>query len=246
MKQRKMKKIILGLIVLGLAGAAAFALTRKGPETEPVTYQYRPSEIKQSEKPGELPSKVLHDVQFVSQAPFGDWDDERQQDGCEEMNSFMAVRWALGKSFAKEEALDELFKMAAFEEKRFGTFHDTSAADTKILIEEYFGFKNVELKYDITIEDIKKSLASGAVVIAPADGTILANPYYTPPGPIYHFLLIRGYDQKNFITNDSGTKRGEAYKYPFERVISAIRDYPTGQHPEITSKRKAILIIRKD
>jgi hypothetical protein len=157
----------------------------------------------------------------------------------------MAVRWATGKSLSKEEALDELFKMANFEEDKFGTYHDTSAEDTKTLIEEYFSFKDVELKYDITAEDIKKILASGAIVIAPADGTRLNNPNYKAPGPTYHYLLIRGYDQKYFITNDSGTRKGEGYKYTFDTVINALRDYPTGTHPEITSERKAILIFRK-
>lgn len=248
MEQKNMKKIILGILVLAIAAIATYAFTKKEPTTEPVTYQYRESEIdeKSQETPKELPTKILHDVDFVSQAPFGDWDDPRQQDGCEEINALMAVRWAQEKSLSREEALDELFKMAEFEEKRFGTYHDTSAEDTKILIEEYFDFKDIELKYDVTAEDIKKILADGAIVIAPADGTRLNNPNYTAPGPTYHYLLIRGYDQKNFITNDSGTRKGEEYKYTFNTVMNALRDYPTGKHPEIITERKAILIIRKD
>ena len=38
-------------------------------------------------------------------------------------------------------------------------------------------------------------------------------------------LVLIGYDENNFITNDPGTRRGEKYKYPQERVVNAIHDW---------------------
>lgn len=43
-------------------------------------------------------STILYDVPFAAQAPFGEWSDKRQQDGCEEVSALMAVKWAGEKS----------------------------------------------------------------------------------------------------------------------------------------------------
>jgi len=79
------------------------------------------------------------------------------------------------------------------------------------------------------------------------NGQALGNPNFTPPGPEYHFLLIRGYNPSTdtFITNDPGTRNGELYKYSSDTLFNAIRDYPTGDHLPITSTRKAMIVILK-
>ena len=40
-------------------------------------------------------------------------------------------------------------------------------------------------------------------------------------------LVIRGFDGKNFITNDPGTKRGKNFKYPYARLMDALHDWPS-------------------
>ena len=76
------------------------------------------------------------------------------------------------------------------------------------------------------------------------DGRVVRD---APPGPERHNLVIRGYDPTNgeFITNDNGTKRGEAYRYKSDVLISAIRDYPTGDRNPITEIRRAMIVVRK-
>ncbi|KKU51956.1 MAG: hypothetical protein UX75_C0058G0008, partial [Candidatus Moranbacteria bacterium GW2011_GWE2_47_10] len=37
---------------------------------------------------------------------------------------------------------------------------------------------------------------------------------------------------KEFITNDSGTRNGEGYRYGENVLFGAVRDYPTGNHYE--------------
>jgi hypothetical protein len=250
-KKRRLNKFLPYLLIpLALATALAIVLSReKSDSWIPLTDELRgdqAEEIQTDPKTLELPKKIILEAPFSSQAPFGNWDDPRQQDGCEEMSSLMAARWAKNQPLTSKEAETELFNIAAFEEKRFGTFHDTSAADTEQLIEEYFDLSMVDLSYDVSVDNIKKELAKGNLVLVPANGQRLNNPNFTQPGPERHFLVIRGYDEKNFITNDPGTRKGEAYKYPYSVLLNAIRDYPTGDHLPIEGERKAMIIVSKE
>lgn len=188
------------------------------------------------------------DIPFTSQAPFGDWADPRQQDGCEEAVSLMAVYWAQGKSFTKQEALAEILSISRYEEEKFGSFHDTSAQDTaERIIRGYFGYTKFEVKKNITIQDIIREIMLGNPVIVPLNGQANGNPYYTAPGPERHNLVIRGYDPKTqeFITNDNGTRRGENYRYKQEVLFNAIRDYPTGDHVPIAGIEKSMIVVKK-
>ena len=202
-----------------------------------------------TEESSTLKSKVNISVPFVSQASTGNWDDPRQQDGCEEAASYMAYLWATGqdKPSATEQE-KKIIEISDWEEKTYGGYHDTSAKDTaERILKGYFKYTNFEVKYDIDADDIRAALSQGNIVIAPADGQAIQNPYFTSPGPERHFLLIRGYDlaKDEFITNDNGTKRGEAYRYKTSQLMNALRDYPTGYHEPITENKKAIIIIKK-
>ena len=83
-------------------------------------------------KPTIKPEFVLHDVPFVAQAPTGAWSDPRQQDGCEEAASYMAVLWARGElppeTLAKK--VEALLEISDWESQNYDEYHDTSALDT--------------------------------------------------------------------------------------------------------------------
>lgn len=194
-----------------------------------------------------IPKKVLLDVPFAPQAPFGNWADERQDYGCEEASILMAVYWAEGKELSYAKAEEEIIAISEFEKKVYGNFYDTSAADTLKVLETYFGYVNARVQYDIHIVDIKAELAVGNVVIVPINGRLLGNPYFTPPGPPKHKLVIRGYDDatQEFITNDPGTKRGEAYRYSYEVMEGALVDYPSGRDEEIVNFHTAMIVVGK-
>lgn len=190
----------------------------------------------------------ISSVPFVPQAPFGEWKDRRFQDGCEEAASLIAVRWAKGQTLSKTQAKQEIIKMAAYEQKKFGGYADTSAADTLArLIKGYFKYDKAAVKKNITVDDIITEIKNGYLVIAPFNGQKLKNPYYTQPGPERHMIVIRGYDEatNEFITNDVGTRRGENYRYPKDILFSAIRDYPTGNHQAIKTAEKNIIVVIK-
>lgn len=204
-----------------------------------------------AEKPlteAESPQIILLDVPFTAQAPFGQWQDPIYQNACEEASLLTAILWVRGvKSISKQEATDELKKFAEFEIEKYNNFYDHSAADTGQLMRDYFSYDNIEIKENIGAEDIKSELVKGNLVIVPINGRKVGNPYYTPPGPLEHMLVIIGYDwnTKEFITNDVGTRHGEKYRYKEDILEASIRDYPTGYKELITEIKKVMLVIEK-
>lgn len=191
---------------------------------------------------------IVLNVPFAAQAPFGNWSDPRQQDGCEEAAALMALRWVRGQSVTAQEALDEIIAISAFEEKNYGSYHDTSAQDTvNRIFKDYYGYDRVTVRSDITAEDIKSELSDGKIIIVPANGRLLGNPNFTPPGPERHMLVVKGYDynRKEFITNDPGTRQGKDYRYPEAVLFEAIRNYSTGYHEPIIGTEKTMIVVSR-
>ncbi|MFH0840900.1 MAG: C39 family peptidase [bacterium] len=199
-------------------------------------------------EPVKQASIIKYSVPFTPQAPYADWDDPRQQDGCEEASSIMAVYWARDKSLTRYEANKMINEISNWEEEIYGSFHDTSAQDTVLrIIQRYFSHKNAIVKNNVEINDIILAIEQGNLILTPANGQILGNPYFTQPGPTTHMLVIIGYDPDTdeFITNDPGTKRGEGYRYKTSVLFNAIRDYPTGDHEPIQTIQKNIILVGK-
>lgn len=197
--------------------------------------------------PPRIPELVSFDVPFTPQAPLGNWSDPRQQSGCEEAVALMAMRWIQGQRLTPEEAVREIIAISEFERAHFGHFHDTSAQDTaERIFKGFFGYEAVEVRYGIGGEDIKQELGLGNLVIVPVNGRALANPFYTPPGPLRHMLLVKGYDPatQEFITNDPGTKQGEGFRYPEAVLDAAIQDYGSGFHGSISGEAKVMIVVR--
>lgn len=213
----------------------------KSKETPVVNSE--PEPIKKEE-----PQIILLDVPFLAQAPFGQWEDPIYQSACEEAALLMAMLWVKGEAvISKEDATIELKKFADFEIEKYNNFYDHSAVDTAQLMRDYFNYNNVKVVNDISIDDIVGELEKGNVVIVPINGQVLMNPYYTPPGPAEHMLLIKGYDYntKEFITNDVGTRQGENFRYDEDILWESIRDYPTGHKEPISEIKKTMIIVGK-
>lgn len=177
-------------------------------------------------------SIVIIQVPFTSQAPLGGWSDERQQDGCEEASAAMAMAWVNGeKNITKQEWLDRILAIADFEQKKYGENRDVALKDVvSWIFNDYFSYQKVSIKPVASSSDIIKELEKGNVVLIPTNGQALKNPNYKAPGPEEHMLVIKGYDYKKdeFITNDSGTRLGENYRYSSKTIFNAIRPYETG------------------
>lgn len=184
-------------------------------------------------------------VPFTSQAPFGDWDDPRQQDGCEEASLIMVWHWRNKTPLTSADALKEILTMSHWSEEHIGEYLSTSAADTAKIFREYYKTTDITVRYDITAEDIKAELAKGKVIIVPSDGRELHNPNFKQPGPPEHMLVVIGYDERRdeFVTNDPGTRNGKGYRYSATTLMNAIGDYPTGHHLPNPNPRTAMLVV---
>jgi len=188
------------------------------------------------------------DVPFTPQAPFGEWSDLRQQNACEEAAVIMAMYWVRGQSLSPQEAKDKIIAISDWEQQRYGIYQDTSARDTaERIFKEYFEYQKVNVVNNITLQDIINELTKNNLVIAPANGQTLNNPFFNSPGPERHMIVITGYDYraKEFITNDPGTKRGQDYRYDQDVLFNAIRDYETGYHQPIAGIKKNMIVVQK-
>ncbi len=191
----------------------------------------------------ELPLSINLAVPFTPQAPHADWG-EPYKESCEEASVYMVERYYEGEPEGLIEAgkADEAIQtIVAFEHELFGYYEDTTAEQTGVFAELMFG-RTYELIEDPSVDDLKSHLVQGRPVIIPAAGRLLNNPHFTAPGPIYHMLVVRGYTEAGqFIVNDPGTYRGEAYLYDFDTLLYAMHDWNGGD--EITDGRKVALVI---
>ena len=194
------------------------------------------------------PQIILLDVPFLAQAPLGQWENPVYQNACEEASLLTAILWVRGvKSISKEEATEELKKFAEFETEKYNNFYDHSIVDTAQIMKDYFGYHNIGVRENIFAEDIIAEIKNGNLVIVPVNGQILKNPFYTPPGPDRHMLVVIGYDSRaeEFITSDVGTRHGEKFRYKKDVLEASIRDYPTGHKEPILEIKKAMIVVKK-
>lgn len=263
---RIMKKIlIVGIILIGALsffpkrsgfeapisipsedGSASENMSRY--ESETIVEEKEEIEIVARE-PEVIMKRILQEVPFTSQAPMGNWSELIFQNACEEASLLMADKWASGGIFGTAEERESEIRLITKEEERFfpKNTYDLSAEDTLFLAKSLYPEMNISLVENISKENIISALVKESIAIIPANGQKLGNPNFTAPGPLYHMLLIRGYDpvSDEFITNDPGTRRGELYRYKTDILFDAMQDYETGYHGKIFPDEKVMLLIQK-
>jgi VanZ family protein len=188
-----------------------------------------------------IPKNIFIKVPFTTQAPLVNWD-ALHEEACEEASLIMIKYYLDKKPLSKNIAEKEIQALVAYENKNYGDFKDTTAIETMKLAEDYYEIENLKVIYDFKAEDIKRYLAEGRPIIVPVAGRDLGNPNFTPPGPLYHNLVLVGYDGDMIITNDPGTRKGEGYKYNVEVLYGAIHDFP-GRPEDIRKGQKAMIVL---
>jgi len=195
------------------------------------------------------PDRLLLNVPFTSQAPLGEWRDGRQQDGCEEAAVAMAMAWVGGeKNISKKDWRLRILILSGFENKKYGEYRDVALRDMVAwLFNDYFNYRQAEVKAVEKVGDILGELEKGKVVLTPMDGRALKNPNFTGAGPERHMILIKGYDYqtKEFIANDPGTRNGENYRYSEKIILGAIRNYKTGHKLPFGPLKKEMIVVSK-
>jgi len=175
-----------------------------------------------------IPPALLNlDVPFTSQAPESNWD-QPWQDACEEAAILMLDAYYKGYNLSPLFAKDELLKMVDWEtERNWG--NSISLAHVQEVAEWYMGNSfSFHIQKEPSIEGIKQTLSAGNPVLVVAYGKSLDNPNFREGGPEYHALIIRGYNQDGFITNDPGTRNGKEFFYTYDNLMSSIHDWNAG------------------
>ena len=186
-----------------------------------------------------IPDEFNLEVPFTTQAPYANWD-EQHNESCEEAAALIVHYWWQDKTFTKDIAEEELQNLVDFQIDHYGKYKDTDSEETAQLIRDIWGYKKVEVKYDINMDDIKEEVAQGRPVIIPTAGRELGNPNFRSPGPLYHMLVVRGWTTDMIITNDPGTRKGENYMYAPDVLYNAIHDWNDG---DIYNGQKAMIVI---
>jgi hypothetical protein len=255
------KYYIIGIAVIAF-GAACFLIYKdlhqknlnknNSVYTSPSTSEYFDPEIHANSnsitsEPSNIQIKnsVNLDVPFTSQAPYANWD-TLHNEACEEASVLMVRQYIIGDYDAKlppSFAEDQIQKMVAFEIPIFGASQKnlTAAETLKYLVNGFYRMSGGQV-LSFSVDGIKRELSAGKPVIVPAAGQLLGNPNFKTPGPVYHMVVIVGYDSKNFITNDPGTRNGYKYKYTFDTLFNAVHDW-NGTSDKINSGQKVYIVL---
>ncbi len=186
---------------------------------------------------------ALLSVSFTSQAPFGDWS-WPWQDFCEEASIVMSYSYVTGKQFTTYDFAVEMIKLAIFELKTLGYEKDTNLTDTLRMLTEHYGYPKARIVENPTSQLIRDEVSKGNLVIVPAAGQKLENPYFRAPGPRYHMVVIKGFDHADFIVNEPGTKFGNGFRYSQSNLMDAMHDF-VPEPSDITTGRRAIIVVEK-
>ena len=241
--------IIIVLIAAGLIfdGIYIYFHWQKNDEPKTPTIVDSTQATSSEEKPAndeELipPESMMLDIPFITQAPFRSWKEYPFNHTCEEA-TVLQVHYYFSKESIDETTIrQELLDLVDYEVKNYGFHEDTSAAQTATLITDYYGYKT-EVYYDISLQDIKREISKGHPVIVPTAGRLLDNPHFTPPGPLYHMIVIKGYTPTEFITNDPGTYRtGADWPYSYQIIEKAIHDWNDG---DVLNGKSAMISVQE-
>ena len=180
-------------------------------------------------------------IPFTSQAPHANWS-LPYQEACEEASLIMAGAYFKSEtSLAPDEADRRILELVKWETETLGFYEDTTVEEVARIAREYFKMKDVKTKAVASIDEVKTEVAAGRVVILPAAGRLLKNPYFTGEGPKYHMLVVKGFTKDGkIITNDPGTRHGADYLYDPATLYNALHDWNGG---DVENGAKTMLSI---
>lgn len=182
-------------------------------------------------------------VPFQSQTPLGVWD-PLHEETCEEA-SLLLVKHFLGETTPTPVEMDaELLDLVQWETEN-GYGWDVGIDEMKSIAQDRYGFAGTILD-NVDVDTLEEMLRQGNPVIIPAAGRLLGNPYFSGEGPIYHMIVIVGYDKTSFITHDVGTKRGENYRYRKDVLMNAIHDWTGGEDDILLGAKRALVLHRNE
>lgn len=187
-----------------------------------------------------LPADFKLKVAFSTQAPTENWD-MPYQEACEEASLIMAYYYFADKALSRPIMNEEILKLVKWEEDTLGYYKDTTLVETARIAEEYFNLE-VAISEDVTVDNLKRQVYAGNLVILPFAGRLLENPYFSGEGPLFHMAVVKGWDSQNFIMNDPGLLRlGENFKYSYTNLLESVHDWNGG---DVVNGKKVMLVVK--
>jgi|SRR5579872_737061 len=254
MKKFKISKLSLILVLLAFLAAfgAIIYIRSLTPNSQVqisnnfiVQNQTDSTKSGQSSASTKLPATLNLKVPFTPQAPTANWD-QLHNEACEEASAIMANAYFSGitsPTLAPADVEKQITNLTNWELQNLGHNLDTTSDQTAKMIESVYGLKTKMIN-NFTADDLKQQLVAGNVVLISENGQLLGNPNYKQPGPVHHMLVIRGYTPEGFITNDSGTRRGENYFYTFGTLYNAAGDWDPSINAVDLNKKIAIVVSK--
>lgn len=191
-------------------------------------------------KPVPLPPSINLKVPFIPQAPKQVWD-AIHEDACEEASALMVQAYLNGeKTVSVDEAERRIQEVVAYEIQTLGFFESTDAETVAKIMREHLGIPGAKAVVLASAGQIRQQLAAGKPVILPADGKALKNPNFRRGGPVYHMVVVKGYTDAKFITNDPGTRKGADYVYDQKLLLDAVADWIGGG---VDRNKKMMVVI---
>lgn len=185
-----------------------------------------------------------HDIQnidFFSQAPYGNRN-QPYQDTCEEASLLIWYYYLKNLHKTKAEYNTDLLAMVELEMQMLWYFESTTIMEMKQIINRRDPSIKAKIIEHPTIRDIEREISQNNIVIAPFYGKWLKNPHYALGGPEYHFMVIKWYNQTNFITHDVWTLRWENREYTKSTIMDNIHDR---NRTDVRMWAARILILKK-
>ncbi len=178
-------------------------------------------------------------VPFTTQAPDAVWDDTHKT--LQEEASLLMVMLYID---AVSDRIDPSIANAAFSamidtQTREGFGENLTVSELKTFAELYASIQFTVVD-NPTVDHIKAYISAGRPILVPVVTEKMNNEFYLEDAAPYHYVVIRGYDGENFITNDPGTRHGENYLYAQTVIMEAMGDWNNGNP---AAGAKSVLIL---
>ena len=193
--------------------------------------------------PTPLPSQVLLQVPFTTQAPLNNW--ALHQESCEAATLTMLVAYWQHSSavvidpHAADASINQIDK--------WKSQPDLNVTMMGSLAEQHFGYTYRLVPNDPKV--IAEQLSAGRPLIAEVRTHALGNPRY--PGysnhyeqngySVPHFILIIGYDSTGVWLNDPGISWGRGYHISYAQLAHAIDSLD--QHHPALNQGQVLLVL---
>ena len=205
--------------------AETLAETDAQEEVGEISPKVNPNNGETNDESSPLPKRLNIEMPFYTQAPHSNWD-YPWQEACEEASVLLTANLLLNLNLGLEDYNTELLRLVDWEMEYFGAYEHTDVYQTAEMLMINYGLSSI-LHQDPTFEDIQTILANGNLIIAPFAGKLLGNPNFRNGGPVYHMLVIKGYDADamQIVTHDVGTRNGSNYVYNWSVIENALHSW---------------------